>query len=238
MIGWFVSEILLNKIVDNAIEMVEYINSIKCNTMNTNISSKKSMNIQKDSSFFMKFLAGSLAGGIGSIVGNPFDVLKTRMIASEGKTQLSLISTATELYKAQHIPGFYRGLQANVMRACVLNGTKMSCYDQISYYIKNIGSIPTGLPTQFVSAFGAGFFMASAVAPFDMVRTQLMNQPVDKKIYNGFTDCVFKIIQVQGMQGLYSGFIPIWARFAPTTCLQLIVFEQLKPIFGVEGNGE
>jgi len=32
-----------------------------------------------------KFLAGSLAGGIGSVAGNPFDVLKTRMMATEGK---------------------------------------------------------------------------------------------------------------------------------------------------------
>jgi hypothetical protein len=186
----------------------------------------------------MKFLAGSLAGGLGSIVGNPFDVLKTRMIASEGKAQLSLIQTAMDLYKNQHIPGFYRGLEANVMRACVLNGTKMGCYDQISYMIKKTETVPPGLPTQFVSAFGAGFFMATTVAPFDMVRTQLMNQPMDKKIYTGFSDCVVKIIQNQGVKGLYSGFIPIWARFAPTTCLQLIIFEQLKSVFGVEGNGE
>ena len=30
---------------------------------------------------------GSLAGAIGSTVGNPFDVLKTRMMASEGNWQ-------------------------------------------------------------------------------------------------------------------------------------------------------
>lgn len=29
-------------------------------------------------------MAGALAGGIGSIAGNPFDVLKTRMMAYEG----------------------------------------------------------------------------------------------------------------------------------------------------------
>jgi hypothetical protein len=34
------------------------------------------------SSFFMKFAAGSLAGAIGSVVGNPFDVLKTQMMAT------------------------------------------------------------------------------------------------------------------------------------------------------------
>jgi len=29
-------------------------------------------------------LAGSISGALGSIAGNPFDVLKTRMMASEG----------------------------------------------------------------------------------------------------------------------------------------------------------
>lgn len=65
-----------------------------------------------------------------------------------------------------------------------------------------------------------------------------MNQPVDAKIYNGFLDCATKIIAKDGVRGLYAGFIPIWARFAPTTTLQLVIFEQIKPFFGVEGNGE
>merc|ERR1712147_231949 len=34
--------------------------------------------------FVSKFLAGALAGAVGSIAGNPFDVLKTRMMAYEG----------------------------------------------------------------------------------------------------------------------------------------------------------
>jgi hypothetical protein len=32
-----------------------------------------------DAPFYMKFLAGALTGGVGSVVGNPFDVLKVRM---------------------------------------------------------------------------------------------------------------------------------------------------------------
>jgi hypothetical protein len=199
---------------------------------------KEVLNVKKDSSFIMKFTAGSLAGAFGSIVGNPFDVLKTRMITSEGKNKQTIYQTAIDIYKYNKLPGFYRGLEANVMRACVLNGTKMGCYDQISYVIQQTQMVPLGLPTQFVSAFGAGFFMATTVAPFDMIRTQLMNQPLGQKKYNGFIDCLVKIVKNQGIGGLYAGFIPIWARFAPTTCLQLIMFEQLKPVFGVQGNGE
>eukprot|EP00595_Chromulina_sp_UTEXLB2642_P000913 CAMPEP_0196761742 /NCGR_PEP_ID=MMETSP1095-20130614/1048_1 /TAXON_ID=96789 ORGANISM="Chromulina nebulosa, Strain UTEXLB2642" /NCGR_SAMPLE_ID=MMETSP1095 /ASSEMBLY_ACC=CAM_ASM_000446 /LENGTH=290 /DNA_ID=CAMNT_0042111669 /DNA_START=31 /DNA_END=903 /DNA_ORIENTATION=- len=199
---------------------------------------KSAMGLKKDSNFLLKFSAGSLAGAIGSTAGNPFDVLKTRMMATEGKATPHLSAAASALYKAQGIGGFYRGLQANVMRAMVLNGTKMACYDEIKGRVVASGIIPNGLPTQFVAAFGAGFFMATTVAPFDMIRTKLMNQPPDAKVYNGFLDCLFKIVAKDGPGGLYAGFIPIWARFAPTTTLQLVIFEQIKPIFGVEGSGE
>jgi len=197
---------------------------------------KNIMGLKKDSNFFLKFGAGSLAGAIGSVAGNPFDVLKTRLMASEEGGQ-TVRSASRELYRAQGIPGFYRGLQANVMRAMVLNGTSLACYDQIKGMITKTGYIHNELMVQFFSAFGAGFFMALTVSPFDLVRTRLMNQPVvaagQPKQYKGFVDCVVKIVAQNGPLGLYAGFIPIWARFAPTTVLQLVIFEQIKPMFGL-----
>jgi solute carrier family 25 protein 14/30 len=74
--------------------------------------------------------------------------------------------------------------------------------------------------------------MATAVAPFDIIRTNIMNQTTRK--YNGVIDCFVKIIKEKGIFGLYAGFIPIWARFAPSTCLQLVFFEQMKAILGIE----
>lgn len=122
------------------------------------------MGIKKDSNFFMKFSAGSLAGAIGnlkllmlwqytsemyqllsgSMVGNPFDVLKTQLMATEGKEPPSLAKAAQTLYSKQGVSGFYRGIEANVMRAMVLNGTKMACYDQIKQLIVQSGAIPAG----------------------------------------------------------------------------------------------
>lgn len=198
---------------------------------------KKLMGVKKDSNFFLKFTAGSLAGGIGSLAGNPFDVLKTRMMATEGSGTPQLSKVAADLHKAQGFGGFYRGLEANIMRAMVLNGTKMACYDQCTQLIKKSGYVPSGLPTQFMAAFSAGFFMACTVTPFDMLRTRLMNQPIGAdKLYSGFVDCVVKVVRNEGPLALYAGFIPVWARFAPTTTLQLVIFEQLKPLFGAKGS--
>jgi len=74
--------------------------------------------------------------------------------------------------------------------------------------------------------------MTATVSPFDRIRTNLMNQPTDKKIYNGFIDCFAKTIQADGPMSLWRGFIPIWARFAPTATIQLLTIEALYNFFG------
>ena len=91
---------------------------------------KTAFGVTNDSHFLHKFGAGSLAGALGSIVGNPFDVLKTQMMASEGKEPPSVAKVGRKIMESQGIGGFYRGMEANVMRAMVLNGTKMGVYDQ------------------------------------------------------------------------------------------------------------
>jgi len=54
--------------------------------------------------------------------------MKTIMQANEGKA-VALPDLVKKMYGDQGIAGFYRGVQANVLRACVLNGSKMATYD-------------------------------------------------------------------------------------------------------------
>lgn len=185
--------------------------------------------------FYKKFLAGSAAGGIGSLAGNPFDVLKTKMMTTAGKEIPSITKTAGDLFANQGIGGFYRGIDSNVARAMVLNGTKMACYDTTKgIVVEMTGMSKTALPTQFLSAVAAGFFMTCTVSPFDMVRTRLMNQPADVKIYKNALDCAMKIATQEGPLTFWRGFMPIWSRFAPTTTLQLVIFEQLRGMMGMK----
>ncbi|KAL7561146.1 hypothetical protein ACA910_011969 [Epithemia clementina (nom. ined.)] len=185
--------------------------------------------------FLGKFLAGSAAGALGSLAGNPFDVLKTRLMTSAGKEMPSMTKTAIDLYSNLGIMGFYRGIDSNVARAMVLNGTKMGVYDQSKgYVVAATGWSKKSLMAQFCSAVIAGFFMTCTVAPFDMIRTRLMNQPPETKIYNNACDCMMKIATKEGPLMFWRGFIPIWSRFAPTTTLQLLIFEQLRSVMGMK----
>lgn len=186
----------------------------------------------KDAPFYLKFLAGAITGGVGSVVGNPFDVMKT-LAQTNKEASVSLTTLVTRMYADQGIGGFYRGVEVNIARACVLNATKMGCYDLTKGYVCDAtGWARKDIRTSFASAFVAGFFMTCTVAPWDMLRTKLMNQPTDKKIYNGFSDCLVKTVQADGVLSLWRGFIPIWARFAPQATLQLLTIEFLYGMCG------
>lgn len=182
----------------------------------------------------LKFLAGALTGGFGSIVGNPFDVMKT--LAQTNKGSASLGSLVTGMYKDQGLGGFYRGVEINIMRACVLNATKMGCYDLAKGHVsESTGWSRKDPRTAFCSSFIAGFFMTITVSPADMLRTKLMNQPTDKKLYTGLADCAVKTVQEGGVLSLWRGFLPIWARFAPQATLQLLTIEFLYNQLGYKG---
>ena len=187
-----------------------------------------------NSPFILKFAAGSTSGCLGSIVGNPFDVCKTMMMA-ESKVKVSLSELMRRMLKEQGICGFYRGISANMARATVLNGTKMACYDKI----KGVVTEKTGWGRkdprgQFMSAIGATFFMTCTVSPFDMLRTTLMNQPTDRQVYKGFIDAAVQILKKKGPFSFYRGFFPIWGHFSSVTVLQLIIFEQVLKVSGYE----
>jgi len=181
---------------------------------------------QPGAGFLRKFIAGALAGAIGSCAGNPFDVLKTKMMANKDSKE-GLGHYASEIMKAEGLAGFYKGFNTNVIRAMVLNATKMACYDTIKMWLVASFALE-GLFLQFCAAFASGFFLTCTVSPFDKCRTLLMNQDPNNKKFNSLLGCFAHIIKTEGPAGLYKGFIPIWSRFAPTTCIQLITFEQLK----------
>lgn len=182
--------------------------------------------------WYLKFLAGAITGGVGSIAGNPFDVLKTLAQTNKEKS-LPLATLVGQMYKNQGIAGFYRGVEVNVIRACVLNATKMGVYDiSKGYVVRTTGWERKDARTAFFSSFTAGFFMTTTVAPFDRIRTKIMNQPVDAKQYNGMVDCLTKTIRDEGVLSLWRGFVPIWARFAPMATIQLLTIEALYGYFG------
>ena len=132
-----------------------------------------------------------------------------------------------------------KGANASSRRSSSRRGAPIFSDDTVGDVIKNNAPAPLndGVPLQALASFVAGFFMTCTVAPFDICRTRLMNQPADKpKIYNNLFDTFVKIATQQGPLALWRGFIPMWARIAPTTTLQLLFFEKFTKLAGISAT--
>jgi hypothetical protein len=114
------------------------------------------------------------------MAGNPFDVLKTRMMANRDEDK-PMSFYAGEIYKLNGILGFWKGFNTNVVRAMVNNATQMACYDVIKVWMMNTFLLE-GILLQFLASLAAGFFITLTVSPFDKSRTLLMNQSADSEV--------------------------------------------------------
>lgn len=72
--------------------------------------------------------------------------------------------------------------------------------------------------------------MTCTVSPVDRIRTALMTDKTGK--YKGFVDCTVKLATNDGVLSFWRGFVPMWARFAPTATIQLVTIEYLYSICG------
>lgn len=80
-----------------------------------------------------------------------------------------------DVYNHWGIKGFYKGVGPTIIRAILLNSTKLATYDHIKHYLINSGLLSDGYACHFVSSVCAGVCIAIVTSPVDMVKTKIMN---------------------------------------------------------------
>lgn len=81
-----------------------------------------------------------------------------------------------QIYGSFGISGFYKGLQAAVFRAMILNACQLGTYDHVKHTILRMKLLRDGPICHFVSSICAGIVMGIATSPVDVIKTRLMNQ--------------------------------------------------------------
>eukprot|EP00960_Hanusia_phi_P055312 762935-Hanusia_phi.AAC.3 len=135
----------------------------------------------KHTPIWKKFASGAAAGIVGSGLANPTDVLKVRMMANEGEPK-RMITIAKEVYADGGLTAFYRSVHTTMIRAAILNATKLAAYDDLKQNLLKHNIMQEGMPLHFCCSMFAGVMVAATTSPVDLVRTRLMNQPAGKKL--------------------------------------------------------
>lgn len=174
--------------------------------------------------FAQRLLAGGTSGALAISVFNPTEVLKTQMQTSS--SGLPMREVVMRVWARDGLPGFWAGLQPNLMRTFLVNAAELGTYDEAKVRIQPY--LGPGLASH-VSASGiAGFASACVSTPADVVKTRLMNSAGRERAYTGIIDAGTSILRDEGITALYGGFVPILCRKVLWCTCFFVTFERAR----------
>lgn len=109
----------------------------------------------------------------------------------------------------------------------------MSSYDILKTFFKVDNTHPNAQLYNFTLGGLAGTIAVTLTYPTDLIRRklQMVGSP-GYPSYSGFVDCGVKIVQQEGIAGLYKGLWPCYLKVAPSMAILFWCNERLKVLFG------
>ncbi|KAK5640924.1 hypothetical protein RI129_009471 [Pyrocoelia pectoralis] len=189
-------------------------------------------------SLWKSAFCGISAGAFAQYISSPTDLLKVQL-QMEGKRKLmglpprvhSMSDAFVKIVKSSGYRGLWKGSVPNVQRAALVNLGDLTTYDYAKRFILMNTTWKDNHFVHVLSSFCAGFVAACMGTPADVIKTRVMNQPVDSdgrgKLYKSSIDCFIKTTKREGFKALYKGFFPIWLRMAPWSLTFWLSYEEV-----------
>lgn len=195
---------------------------------------------------YLSYISGSLAGFAATIGSYPFDLLRT-VLASQGEPKVypNMRSAFVDILKTRGIQGLYAGLTPTLIEIVPYAGLQFGTYDTFkrwamawNRYRSSGGDasddLVTGLPL-FICGLASGSFAKAVCHPLDVVKKRfqiegLERHPrygarVEHKTYSNMYDALFRILQQEGLAGLYKGIVPSIIKAAPAAAVTFFAYE-------------
>lgn len=144
------------------------------------------------------------------------------------------------------------GWGPNVQRAAFVNLGDLTTYDTAKHLILKHTNLKDDYFTHALGSACSGLIAALLGTPADVIKTRVMNQPVDDKgrgvYYRSSMDCLLQSVKKEGFFSLYkgerlrssaylhcssfAGFVPCWMRMAPWSLTFWVTYEELRKYTG------
>lgn len=178
--------------------------------------------------FLVKLFAAATTGTIGTLLANPIDVVKIRLMANPDM-KLSPITGISNLYQAEGLNGLYKGIMPSTLRGAFIACGELATYDHAKTTLKDFGAKDSA-STHIIASMITGFIATTVAAPFDVIKTRTMNAVgADGRPLHILRD----VLRHEGPRGLLRGWLPAYFRLGPHALLCLPLFEQLRALLGL-----
>jgi len=153
--------------------------------------------------FAATFTAGAIAGISEILTFYPLDVVKTRMQLSVGTDKLGLLGTFKGIIAKEGPGRLYRGLVPPLLMEAPKRAIKFAANDFWGKtFLQFSGRKKMDQQLAILTGCSAGATESFVVVPFELVKIRLQDKA---STYAGPIDVVRKIVQQQGLLGMYSG---------------------------------
>lgn len=195
--------------------------------------SDQEVKVNKTVSFNKKLLYSLFSGTVGSLVGNPFDVVLVRMQsdhtlpAAERRHYRGVVDAFTRMLRDEGILSFWKGYLISLLRAASMTSVMLTTNDEVKELVNKFRGIKKGdIFTNMASAAISGIACSFCSLPFDNVKTKLQKmktRPDGTKPYEGVIDCFRKTYRREGIIGFWSGYSAFYMRVAPHAMILLVL---------------
>ncbi|KAJ3850044.1 mitochondrial carrier domain-containing protein [Lentinula lateritia] len=177
-------------------------------------------------------LAGSMAGGIAGLVGNPGEIVMVRLqgdFAKPPEKRFNYRHCFDALFRMVREEGpssLARGVGPNVFRAILMNASQLASYDFFKASLLATPYFNDNIYCHFTASFAAGTVATTVCSPADVLKSRIMNASGP-----GSASTLLAIRSALASEGplfVFKGWVPAWIRLQPTTVLIFLTLEQLR----------
>ncbi|KAL6452822.1 LOW QUALITY PROTEIN: ORT1 Mitochondrial ornithine transporter 1 [Candida maltosa Xu316] len=180
---------------------------------------------------------GAISGMVGKLVEFPLDTIKVRLQSST--TSQTTFQMIKKTYQREgFINGFYKGLKAPLVGACLENAILFSSYNTASTVFVNSlndrhGKLYTSETIPFWSKIVcggfAGFMASFVLTPVELVKCQLqVSNLIDTKHTHTYGSIVKSVLRNDGVSGLWKGLNSTIAREVIGTAIWFGTYEYMN----------
>lgn len=188
-------------------------------------------------------LAGGVSGAATRAVSQPFDVLKIRfqlqvesLDPKSGGKYRGLLQAVSSIVREEGVRGLWKGHVPAQNLSITYGCIQFFTFERFSRLFKSWN--PSSLlyiPSDFLSGTLAGAIGTIVSFPFDVIRTRLVAQGNQKKIYSG-TLHAFLTMCRENPSHLFRGLTPTLLQVAPQGGMQFTVYNILSRFFSLSSH--
>mmetsp|Transcript_15426 Transcript_15426/g.29097 ORF Transcript_15426/g.29097 Transcript_15426/m.29097 type:complete len:301 (+) Transcript_15426:147-1049(+) len=153
----------------------------------------------KTINFKQEMLGGFSAGIVGTVIGYPLDLVKTRMqTSSDGK---GFLRVGSRIVRREGFLALYKGMAPPLISLAILNTGNFTSYN----YFRNLFGSERGWDIRNGIAGAMGCWGSTVSTVEHMIKTQMQLDNVGNKRYRGSWHCMTTLMRESGWSVIYTG---------------------------------